>query len=78
MQIAVTCKDGETVAGHIGKCADWIVFEVTEDVSPDSDSIVTEVERIKLPKHLVFHHYKDEGSHPTANGMDPPHFRTGI
>ena len=78
MQIAVTCKDGETVAGHIGKCADWIVFEVTEDVSPDSDYIVTEVERIKLPKHLVFHHYKDEGSHPTANGMDPPHFRTGI
>lgn len=64
MQIAVASKDGKTVAGHIGKCADWIVFEVTEDDSPESDYIVTEVQRIKLPKHLVFHHYKDDGPHP--------------
>ena len=64
MQIAVASKDGKTVAGHIGKCADWIVFEVTEDDSPESDYIVTEVERIKLPKDLVFHHYKDDGPHP--------------
>ena len=64
MQIAVASKDGKTVAGHIGKCADWIVFEVTEDDSPDSDYIVTEVERIKLPRDLVFHHYKDDGPHP--------------
>jgi hypothetical protein len=64
MQIAVASKDGKRVAGHIGKCADWIVFEVTEDDSPDSDYIVSEVERIKLPKELVFHHYKDEGPHP--------------
>lgn len=64
MQIAVASKDGKTVAGHIGKCADWIVFEVTEDDSPESDYIVSEVERIKLPKDLVFHHYKDDGPHP--------------
>ena len=64
MQIAVASKDGKTVAGHIGKCADWIVFEVTEDDSAESDYIVTEVERIKLPKHLVFHHYKDDEPHP--------------
>lgn len=64
MHIAVANKDGKTVAGHIGKCADWIVFEVTEDDSPESDYIVTELERIKLPKDLVFHHYKDDGQHP--------------
>jgi len=34
MQIAVAYRDGETIAGHIGKSADWIVFEVSEDESP--------------------------------------------
>lgn len=67
MQIAVASKDGKTVAGHIGKCADWIVFEVTESETADSDYIVTEVERIKLPRELVFHHYKDEGPHPLSS-----------
>jgi len=64
MHIAVASRDGKTVAGHIGKCADWIVFEVTESDAPDTDYIVTEVERIKLPKELVFHHFKDDGPHP--------------
>jgi predicted Fe-Mo cluster-binding NifX family protein len=64
MHIAVASRDGKSIAGHIGKCADWIVFEVTEGDSPDTDYIVSEVERIKLPKELVFHHYKDDGPHP--------------
>lgn len=64
MQIAVASRDGETVAGHIGKCAEWILFEVMEHNSPDSDFIVTEVGRIKLPRELVFHHYKDNAPHP--------------
>ncbi len=58
--IAVASRDGETVAGHIGKCADWIVFEAADHVR--------EVERVHLPKELIFHHYNDgagkEGSHP--------------
>jgi len=64
MLIAVASRDGKTVAGHIGKCADWIVFDVMEADSPDPDRIVTEVERIKLPKELVFHHFKGDGPHP--------------
>ena len=64
MHIAVASRDGKTVAGHIGKCADWILFEVTEDDSTESDYLVTEMERIKLPKHFVFHHYKDDVPHP--------------
>ena len=64
MRIAVASRDGKSVAEHIGKCADWIVFEVTEDDSPESDYIVTEAEHIKLPKALLFHHYKDDGPHP--------------
>ena len=60
MRIAVASRDGRTVAGHIGKCADWIVFEVNEGAEP----IVTEVGRVTLPKELVFHHFKDDGPHP--------------
>lgn len=67
MRIAVASRDGKTVAGHIGKCAEWLVFEVTEDESADSDYIVSEVEQITLPKHLVFHHYKEEGPHPLSS-----------
>lgn len=64
MHIAVASRDGRSVSGHIGKCADWIVFEVTEGDSADSDYTATEVERIHLPRELVFHHFKDEGPHP--------------
>ena len=64
MRIAVASQDGKSVAGHIGKCADWVVFEVTADDASESDYVVAEVERIKLPKELLFHHYKDDGPHP--------------
>ena len=66
MRIAVASRDGKNVAGHIGKCADWIVFEVDDDTDPKQPQ-VTEVERIKLPKALVFHHYKDDQPHPLGN-----------
>ena len=61
MRIAVASRDGRTVAGHIGKCADWIVFEVE---TPGDEPVVTEVERVTLPKELVFHHFKGDGPHP--------------
>jgi len=64
MFIAVASRDGKTVAGHIGKCAEWIVFEAEAGDEPDGVPVVREVERITLPKELVFHHYKDEGPHP--------------
>ncbi|PIW51346.1 MAG: hypothetical protein COW18_01570 [Zetaproteobacteria bacterium CG12_big_fil_rev_8_21_14_0_65_54_13] len=61
MQIAVASRDGLTVAGHIGKCADWIVFNVA---GSGADTAVREVARITLPRELVFHHYRDEIPHP--------------
>ena len=57
-RIAVASRDGNSVAGHIGKCASWIVFE------GDAGSEAVELERINLPKHLIFHHYKDDAPHP--------------
>lgn len=65
MRIAVASRDGLTVAGHIGKCAEWIVYEVeveAEGASPRID----EVSRVTLTKDLVFHHYKD-GPHPLGD-----------
>ncbi|PMR72825.1 NifB/NifX family molybdenum-iron cluster-binding protein [Billgrantia endophytica] len=65
MRIAAASRNGVTLAGHIGKCARWIVYEVTE--SPLGEPLVTEVERIDLPKELIFHHYKDRQPHPLGN-----------
>ena len=64
MRIAVASRDGRSVAGHIGKCADWIVFEVGADESSSAAPVVREVARVSLPKELVFHHYKGDGPHP--------------
>ena len=63
MHIAVASRDGEKVAGHIGKCADWVVFEVGVDEGGDE---VRELERIHLPKELLFHHHKGDVPHPLA------------
>lgn len=61
MRIAVASRDGKTVSGHIGRCADWIVYEITTAVEPAQ---VAEVERVTLPKELVFHHFQDDKPHP--------------
>ena len=61
--IAIASRDGKTVAGHIGKCKDWILFEATP-ATEDKPASTSELERINLPKHLVFHHYKDDQPHP--------------
>lgn len=58
VRVAVASRDGKTVSGHIGKCADWIVFEA------DNGGKVREAERITLSKQLIFHHYKDDTPHP--------------
>ena len=63
IRIAVASRDGKTVAGHIGKCPDWIVFEVSQDAE-NSAPVVHELERVSLPRELVFHHYKDDQPHP--------------
>ncbi len=63
IRIAVASRDGRTVAGHIGKCADWIIFEVSA-AGAEAAPAVREVERITLPKALVWHHYRDAGPHP--------------
>jgi len=64
MRIAVASRDGRTVAGHIGKCAEWIVYEVALEFEAPQ---VAEVARVSLPNELVFHHYKGDGPHPLAD-----------
>ncbi len=61
MRIAVASRDGETVSGHIGRCAEWIVYEINTEVEPAQ---AAEVERVALPKELVFHHFQDDRPHP--------------
>ncbi|HKI62610.1 MAG TPA: NifB/NifX family molybdenum-iron cluster-binding protein [Mariprofundaceae bacterium] len=63
LRIAVASRDGIRVAGHIGKCADWIVFEVQDNNAADAPHIF-EAERVSLAKAFVFHHYKDDAPHP--------------
>lgn len=65
MRIAVASRDGKKVSGHIGKCADWIVFDIQS--SDEQIPVVKEAKRIKLDKEFVFHHYKDEKPHPLAD-----------
>lgn len=64
MRIAVASRDGETITGHIGKCPHWIVFEVTASEEANAAPQITEVERVTLPKELIFHHYRDDRPHP--------------
>ena len=63
LRIAVASRDGRKVAGHIGKCADWIIFEASMG---EGGAVVQEVERMTLPKAMVFHYYTDQAPHPLA------------
>ncbi len=68
-EIAVASRDGASVAGHIGKCADWLVYVVDEKGS------VTGHAPVHLEKAEIFHYYnhansalqKLDPSHPLAN-----------
>lgn len=48
------------MAGHIGKCAQWLLY------SADEAGAVSECGRIQLPKSMLFHHYKDQVPHPLS------------
>jgi len=64
LRIAVASRDGQKLAGHIGKCADWVVFEGNLQ---DGDPVVREVERVHLPRQMIFHYYEDQMPHPLAS-----------
>jgi predicted Fe-Mo cluster-binding NifX family protein len=64
MRVAVASRDGKTVSAHIGKCPHWIIFAITPSETDDADLDITEIERITLPKALIFHYYKDDRPHP--------------
>jgi predicted Fe-Mo cluster-binding NifX family protein len=66
MRIAVASRDGRTVAGHIGKCKQWLVFDV-EKSERDKEPQAQQAEQITLQKSQVFHHFKDEGPHPLSD-----------
>ncbi|WP_428036606.1 NifB/NifX family molybdenum-iron cluster-binding protein [Amphritea sp.] len=61
MKIAVASRDGISVAGHIGKCKSWIIFQ------SDALQQIKLVEMITLPRELVFHYYKDDMPHPLVD-----------
>lgn len=63
LRIAVASRDGQKVAGHIGKCADWIIFEAAME---DGEPVVRKIECMRLPKAMVFHYYTDQAPHPLA------------
>lgn len=65
MRIAAASRDGATLAGHIGKCDQWIVYDVTN--TAEGESQIQEVERLRLPKELVFHYFRDDCPHPLAD-----------
>lgn len=54
-----------TILVAIGKCRDWILFEATP-TAEDKPASASEIERINFPKHLIFHHYKDDQPHPLS------------
>ena len=58
MKIAVASSDSLKVTGHAGQARRWLVFEAEPGQPP------VEIERIELPKELVFHHWSGEGAHP--------------
>ncbi|OIO53756.1 MAG: hypothetical protein COX57_04650 [Alphaproteobacteria bacterium CG_4_10_14_0_2_um_filter_63_37] len=62
MFIAVAVNKSDQVAGHIGKCPHWAVYEVA--LGEAGEPTVTLYERIELPKALIFHHYQDDQPHP--------------
>lgn len=64
MKVAVASRDGKTVAGHMGKCAAWIVYTVTPSAADAAQLVVSELERVKLPRELVFHHFRGDAPHP--------------
>lgn len=68
MKIAVASKDGISVAGHIGKCKSWLVFQSDEaGIFPAAEQQVRLLEIINLPKEMVFHYYQDEMPHPLGD-----------
>ena len=66
MRIAVASRDGKTVSGHIGKCAQWIIYQ-GEPGTDTGSPVIREVERISLPKQFIFHYYRDQTPHPLAD-----------
>jgi len=64
VRIAVASRNKRTVADHIGKCADWLVYTALERA--DDRLIISGPEIIRLPKTLIFHHYKGDQPHPLA------------
>lgn len=68
MKIAVASRDGVTVAEHVGKCKNWIVFKADmTGASPLGKPHLKMLELISLPKALVFHYYKNDMPHPLAD-----------
>lgn len=57
MKIGVTSQNFRTITGHAGKARRFFVFEA-------NDGLLTEVDRLDLPKEMAMHEYKGAEPHP--------------
>lgn len=66
MKIAIATKRFESVTGHIGKAAEWLLYDLTEH---HSNRLLPAPEQIKLERDQIFHVFEDDRPHP-LDGVD--------
>ncbi len=66
MKIAVATKHYETVSGHAGQTAYWLLYDLG-GFKPGM--ALPEPSRIELTKEQFFHHFQDDAPHP-LDGVD--------
>jgi predicted Fe-Mo cluster-binding NifX family protein len=68
MLVAVASKDGQKVSGHIGKCADLLLYDIAYEMDEADDQqaqpVLKKVGQMRLDKEFIFHHYCDEKEYP--------------
>lgn len=63
MRIAITSQNFREITGHAGRARRFLVFDI------DAAAVVSEINRLDLPKELAMHGFDDRNPHP-LDGMD--------
>jgi hypothetical protein len=61
MKIAVPTRDWVAVSGHAGQARCWLVYDLA---GQDAGEPLPPPTRIELAKEQLFHHFRDDSSHP--------------
>ena len=61
MKIAVPTKDWVSVSGHAGQARCWLVYDLADQGAGGPLPLPT---RIELAKEQLFHHFRNDSSHP--------------